>query len=1069
MRKLLNHKYWKHLGIGFIAAILLAVILINLGVAGGVVWLRGDSGQKWVQSRLNMLTEQSGYEIEFSHFSYSFPQGLKISEIRISDETGIVAELDALTLTPKILPLAARHAGVSVNAGTLALHRLPEETKREEPAERDQPEGLQPFALPDLYFTRFSVNDLYIERLDVREEVFGRAMILSPDLYSSVVLGDQVEMEFDLSLGREDKSLSLPRRIQMQAALDPQTLEAELSALNITHADYHLNANGTADLEKDGELSLKIDGGSDDLKTLVAQGGTFDFSGVIGGTLSRPSVNLDGAVLLENLKARGLDEIDFAIHMEDPANVQGGHITLSSAYNDKPLQIDTDIKRTNNVLRFENFKGSAPEIILNGQAVMDMETNLLDGSLDIQIDDLAHYSKLAGFALDGSGTIDLNLSTQDGTQALNADANLRALRYQDVSADMLRVSANLPDIKNIWPTRLDIQAQSLSLSPDMKLSKASVVLSDQGEDVYTLNTEMNGFVMKPFVLSGDANISGIRNQRPAVEGMDFDVRYGGSDVAITGAAFLDTLDVNAALQNFKLSSVPANIPVALREVTMSGDIALSGTPSAPIIQADITSNPFAPVEGTSFVLSAQGGYKDGQASVDINAQGDRIDRFDGSAALPVRFSLYPFLFDLPDDGGMDGMLNIDARAGQIMPLLLPPGHDLNGDMTLSAALSGNPADPQITGTLDFTDGTYVYEKYGAGLYELELQANLAKDHLRIESIRAVDKEQGRLKGSGRYDFRNRPETQIDVELENFHLVDSQRANGYISSDLRLQGQTEGYMLSGEIKPGRFDVAIPERFQTSIPQLNVVEKKEEDPGGDSFQQFALDLTVQAENQIFVRGWGLDAEFGGALDITGSLDEPLVNGQLSSQRGRYEEFGRRFILERAQLRFQGKIPPSPYLDIVATTDVSDITASVNLSGPFNEPDIALSSVPALPEDEVMSHVLFGRDTSTITPFQAIQLKNTLDRFSGRGGGFDPLGTLRSVTGLDDIRIDQDAEEGPSVGVGKYLTDKVYMELEQGAGEASGAASLQIEVSPNIDVETEIGQDAQAGAGVLWHWDY
>jgi translocation and assembly module TamB len=79
------------------------------------------------------------------------------------------------------------------------------------------------------------------------------------------------------------------------------------------------------------------------------------------------------------------------------------------------------------------------------------------------------------------------------------------------------------------------------------------------------------------------------------------------------------------------------------------------------------------------------------------------------------------------------------------------------------------------------------------------------------------------------------------------------------------------------------------------------------------------------------------------------------------------------------------------------------------------------------------------------------------------------LRSVTGLDDIRVDNDEEGNASVGVGKYLTDKVYMELEQGAGEASGAASLQIEVTPNIDVETQIGQDAQAGAGVLWRWDY
>ena len=377
---------------------------------------------------------------------------------------------------------------------------------------------------------------------------------------------------------------------------------------------------------------------------------------------------------------------------------------------------------------------------------------------------------------------------------------------------------------------------------------------------------------------------------------------------------------------------------------------------------------------------------------------------------------------------------------------------------------------QITGTLDFADGTYLFEEYGAGLYDLEMNAALARDHIRIEQISANDREQGTLQGSGRFDFQNQTDTQIEVQMDNFHLVDSQRANGYISSDLELQGQSDGYLLSGDVTLGQFDIAIPERFQTSIPQLNVVEKKEPGDTEDTLQIFALDLAVQAENQIFVRGWGLDAEFGGALDITGTLQKPLVNGRLSSLRGRYEEFGRRFDLERAVLRFQGTIPPSPYLDIIATTDVGDIAASIKLTGPFNEPDIALSSTPALPEDEVMSHVLFGRDTSTITPFQAIQLKNTLDRFSGRGGGgFDPLSTLRSITGLDDIRVDQDAEEGPSVGVGKYLTDKVYMELEQGAGEASGAASLQIEVTPNIEVETKVGQDAQAGAGVSWSWDY
>lgn len=253
-------------------------------------------------------------------------------------------------------------------------------------------------------------------------------------------------------------------------------------------------------------------------------------------------------------------------------------------------------------------------------------------------------------------------------------------------------------------------------------------------------------------------------------------------------------------------------------------------------------------------------------------------------------------------------------------------------------------------------------------------------------------------------------------------------------------------------------------------LNIVKKDDKIIDRKPLDVVRLDLKMIADNQIFVRGWGLDAELGGTIEIDGRLNDPQLNGALQLQRGRYEEFGRSFELERADLRFQGSVPPSPYLDIVATTDADDIKASVNLSGEVGDPTITLSSVPSLPQDEIMSRVLFGRNLQKITPFQAVQLKNTLDRFSGNGGNsFDPLATLRDITGLSDIRVDTDSEGDTSIGVGKYLTDKVYLELETGAGEGADAARVQIEVTPSITVESELGQDAQAGAGVQWRWDY
>jgi translocation and assembly module TamB len=109
------------------------------------------------------------------------------------------------------------------------------------------------------------------------------------------------------------------------------------------------------------------------------------------------------------------------------------------------------------------------------------------------------------------------------------------------------------------------------------------------------------------------------------------------------------------------------------------------------------------------------------------------------------------------------------------------------------------------------------------------------------------------------------------------------------------------------------------------------------------------------------------------------------------------------------------------------------------------------------------------STISPFQALELARTLRRFSGRGGGLDPLGELRGAFGLDDLSIQSDAEGGTTVGACKYISDKVYLQVESGSGDKSGAARLQLELAPNIKAESKIGQDATGGGGIFWEWEY
>src|SRR3546814_4714740 len=85
-------------------------------------------------------------------------------------------------------------------------------------------------------------------------------------------------------------------------------------------------------------------------------------------------------------------------------------------------------------------------------------------------------------------------------------------------------------------------------------------------------------------------------------------------------------------------------------------------------------------------------------------------------------------------------------------------------------------------------------------------------------------------------------------------------------------------------------------------------------------------------------------------------------------------------------------NPQIDIAATTEQEDINATIAITGSAQDPHIAFTSTPALPQDEVLSRLLFGSSPENLSATEAIQLAAALNSLRGGGGGLNPLGTLR-----------------------------------------------------------------------------
>ena len=173
---------------------------------------------------------------------------------------------------------------------------------------------------------------------------------------------------------------------------------------------------------------------------------------------------------------------------------------------------------------------------------------------------------------------------------------------------------------------------------------------------------------------------------------------------------------------------------------------------------------------------------------------------------------------------------------------------------------------------------------------------------------------------------------------------------------------------------------------------------------------LDIKIDMPGNIFVRGHGLDSEWRGKLAITGTSAAPAINGSLEQIRGSVDLLGKTFTLTRGRIIFDGSDKLDPVLDIVAEASTADITAQVNIGGLASAPTITLTSTPVVPQDEILSRVLFGKGVGQITAGEGLQLAAAAATLAGGGPGV--LDRLRGGLGLDWFRLGS-GTSGPTTG--------------------------------------------------------
>ncbi|MBE9501358.1 MAG: translocation/assembly module TamB [Chloroflexi bacterium] len=582
-------------------------------------------------------------------------------------------------------------------------------------------------------------------------------------------------------------------------------------------------------------------------------------------------------------------------------------------------------------------------------------------------------------------------------------------------------------------------------------------------------------------LSGDGGLK--MRLEPSGVGQNVDFQLVGTDLA-TSFGYASEVRLDACLTDaFKTLRGTAEIQIKAfqhEELTLSTFVlSAGGDPEHITFTGKAVGRYKAAFEiETQGMLGVSG---EGRLHAKLTLKGLGEKPMEARLDLPVALSLVPFGFSLPPKGLLKGRLVGKANLAWAGPLLALDDQSLDGCLELMCLLKGTVGTPEMTGRAHLEKGVYENARTGMILRDLDVRLVTKGSRLIVERAQGTDGENGIVSLQGWVDLSldEHFPFQLDFILEEATLLRLDEATATAEGRLTLSGSFREALIAGRLDIGPAELRIPDRLPPEMTELEVIEidrgmqekHKQPPPQPGLAPRLLLDVALESPGRVFLRGRGLDSELAGDVRITGSAHEPVITGRLSVVRGYFNFLGERFSLEKGVLSFDGRVPAAPYLDVTAEARAGDITALVQLSGPASAPEVSLTSNPALPSDEILARLLFGRSVDEITPIQAVRLAYAASILAGSGSGWDLMGCVRDLLGVDQLEIKQSEEESGevSIGVGKYLGERVYLEVEQGLGPGGAKGTVEVEITPNITVETEVGGESDAGIGIKWKRNY
>ncbi|HEY5648822.1 MAG TPA: translocation/assembly module TamB domain-containing protein [Nitrospiria bacterium] len=393
---------------------------------------------------------------------------------------------------------------------------------------------------------------------------------------------------------------------------------------------------------------------------------------------------------------------------------------------------------------------------------------------------------------------------------------------------------------------------------------------------------------------------------------------------------------------------------------------------------------------------------------------------------------------------------------------------------LALQIAGPWSDPELRGGLTVHDGSLTSRTLGQSLAIRSLVFSFNEHQAFLEEFEAGFAD-GTLQTSGRLDLEAMVPTRfaLVMDVDKIRVKPFEGLSTLISASFNLEGDLKAQSMVGDVRihEGTYKRRID--FQAWVREVFAPEERppERSP---LLKNVSLKIEVHGTENIAIQNNLAQIPLEINLTLTGTLDRPLLNGQVFSKGGKFSFRRHEFQIESGLVDINTGGTVKTRIDLRATTRVRNYTIDMTLVGPITRSDLTFTSNPPLKDqNEVFCLLTFNKPCEEI-PGASRQI-GAAEASAIISGEIENLVSDRvaQITGLDEFKIDpfyspNQTDAGPMITIKKSFLDQRF-QVSYGTTldpTQDPVVLLEYFVSNNVSISGSSDEEGRVGGDLIFH---